>query len=71
MRRAKREKRDIVSLPMEERALMALREAVEGVIQEHERLQIPLHVWRDGRVAAVPAKEIRNGRVRNGTGRKK
>jgi len=44
---------------MEERALMALKEAVKGVIEEHIREGLPLYIWRDGKVVAVPPEELR------------
>jgi len=40
-----------------ERALMALREAVAGVIAEHKRLGLPLAVWRDEQVVWISADE--------------
>lgn len=49
---------NILDLPLEVRALMALEAAVEEVIEEHAREGLPLYVWRDGRVVAVPAKEL-------------
>jgi hypothetical protein len=50
---------NILDLPMEERALMALKEAVAGVIEEHIREGLPLYIWRDGKVVAVPPEELR------------
>jgi hypothetical protein len=50
---------NILDLPLEERALMALKEAVEGVIEEHIREGLPLYIWRDGKVVAVPPEELR------------
>ena len=44
---------------MEERALMALRAAVEKLIVEHARTGAPLYIWRDGKVIAMPAEEVR------------
>ena len=51
--------RNILNLPLGKRAEMAFKEAVEGVIDEHARLKLPLHVWRDGRVVAVSPEEAR------------
>jgi hypothetical protein len=51
---------NILDLPLEERALMALQEAVRGVIEEHIREGLPLYIWRDGKVVAVPPEELRN-----------
>ena len=53
-------KPNILSLSMEERALMALEAAVEKVIDEHAREDLPLYIWCDGKVVAVPAKELRS-----------
>ena len=44
----------------EERALLALRAAVEKAIEEHAREGLPMYIWRDGKVVAVPAEELRN-----------
>lgn len=44
---------------MEERALMALKAAVEKVIEERVREGLPLYIWRDGKVVAVPPEELR------------
>jgi hypothetical protein len=49
----------VLRLPMEKRAEMAFKEAVEEVIEEHARLGLPLHVWRDGKLVALSAQEIR------------
>ena len=37
---------------------MAFKEAVEEVIEEHARLGMPLHVWQNGKVVALAAREI-------------
>ena len=50
---------NILDLSLEERALMALEAAVEHVIEEHAREGLPLYIWRDGKVVAVPADELR------------
>ena len=49
---------DVLELPMAERGLMALKAAVEEVIEEHAREGLPLYIWRDGKVVAVPAEEL-------------
>jgi hypothetical protein len=38
---------------------MAFKEAVEEVIDEHARLKLPLHVWRNGKVVALSPDEVR------------
>ena len=50
---------EILSLPLEVRAEMALKSAFEKVVEEHIRLGLPLHIMRDGQVVAVSAEELR------------
>jgi hypothetical protein len=50
----------ILQLPMEKRAEMAFREAVEEVISEHVRLRLPIYVSRSGRVVELSPEEIHN-----------
>jgi hypothetical protein len=50
---------NVLELPLEERALMALQAAVEKVIEEHAREGLPLYILRDSQVVAVPAEELR------------
>lgn len=50
---------DVLELPLLERAAIAMEEAVEGVIEEHIREGLPLYIWRDGKVVAVPPEELR------------
>jgi hypothetical protein len=50
---------NILDLPLEVRALMALKEAVDEVIEDRIRLGLPLYIWRDGKVVAVPPEELR------------
>ncbi|HEY6266444.1 MAG TPA: hypothetical protein VIW93_16715 [Candidatus Acidoferrum sp.] len=38
---------------------MAMEVAMERVIEEHAREGLPLYIWRDGKVVAVPAEELR------------
>jgi len=45
---------------MAERGLLALKAAVEKVIEEHARQGLPMYIWRDGKVVAVPAEELRS-----------
>lgn len=49
----KKPAKSLLQLPLEKRAEMAFREAVERVVEEHVRLKLPLHVWRDGKVVEV------------------
>ena len=41
-----------------EKAEMALRQAVAGVIRNHRRLGEPLAIWRDGRVVMVSPDQL-------------
>ena len=50
---------NILELPLFERATMALKAAVENAIEEHAREGLPMYIWRDGKVVAVPAEELR------------
>jgi demethoxyubiquinone hydroxylase (CLK1/Coq7/Cat5 family) len=50
----------VLQLPMEKRAEMAFREAVEEVISEHLRLNLPIYVSRNGRVVELSPEEIHN-----------
>jgi|HubBroStandDraft_6_1064221.scaffolds.fasta_scaffold61117_2 hypothetical protein len=56
---------NILDLPLEERALMALKEAVDEVIEDRIRLGLALYIWRDGKVVAVPPDELRPYRGSN------
>jgi hypothetical protein len=50
---------NVLELPLLERATMALKAAVENAIEEHFREGLPMYIWRDGQVVAVPAEELR------------
>jgi len=50
----------VLDLPLTERALLALRAAVRKVIDEHDRLGLPLHIWSDGKVVEISASELRS-----------
>lgn len=41
-----------------EKAEIALRQAVAGVIRDHRRLGEPLAIWRDGRVVLVSPDQL-------------
>lgn len=49
----------VLELPLLERAEMAMRAAMKRVIEEHISEGLPLYVWRDGKVVAVPPRELR------------
>ena len=46
---------NVLNLPLEQRAEMALKAAVERVIVEHARQGLPIYIWRDGRVVGLIA----------------
>jgi len=50
---------NILDLPLEERAEMALKAAVRNVIVEHARLGLPIYIWRNGEVVEVTPDELR------------
>jgi hypothetical protein len=50
---------NVLELPLQERALMALKAAVEKVWEEHAREGLPIYVWRDGKVVEVSPEEVR------------
>jgi len=51
--------KNVLKLPLGRRAEMAFKEAVEEVIDDHARLRLPLHVWRDGGVEALSPDKVR------------
>jgi len=56
----KRVPKSVLRLPLERRAEMAFKEAVEEVIDEHARLGLPLHILRDGKVVSLSARDARH-----------
>jgi hypothetical protein len=46
-------------LPLEVRAEMALKSAVEQLIEEHAREGRSIFVWEDGKVLEITAEELR------------
>ena len=58
---------NVLELPLADRGLLALRAAVEKAIEEHAREGLPMYFWRDGKVVAVPAKDLleENGNKKN------
>lgn len=50
---------DIQVLPIETWAEMALEAAVKKVVEEHARLGLPLHLWRNGELVEISAEELR------------
>ena len=49
---------NVLELPMEQRAEMALKAAVEELVVEHARTGAPFYIWRDGKVIAMPKEEL-------------
>jgi len=49
---------NVLELPLEVRALMALDAAVEKVIENAIRDGHPICIWRDGAVVEVPPEEL-------------
>jgi hypothetical protein len=49
----KRTRANFLRLPLEKRAEMAFREAVDEVIDEHARLGLPLYIGRNGKVVKL------------------
>lgn len=43
----------VLDLPLEQRALMALKGAVKKAIAERRRLGLPVYVWSHGRVVDI------------------
>jgi hypothetical protein len=50
---------NVLDLPLEDRAMMAMEAAMEKLVEEYAREGLPLYIWRDGKVVAVPAEELR------------
>ena len=50
---------NILELPLEVRAEMALKSAVEKLIEEHARDGRSIFVWEDGKVVEITAEELR------------
>lgn len=55
---------NVLDLPLEVRAEMALKAAVEKVILESAREGRPIYVWRDGTVVEVSVEELRERAAR-------
>ena len=50
---------NVLDLPLEERARLALRAAVKKAIAEHARDGLPVYVWSGGRVVKLPPERLR------------
>ena len=49
---------NVLSQPLEQRAEMALKAAVEEIIVQHPRQGLLIYIWRDGKVVDVPPDEL-------------
>jgi hypothetical protein len=50
---------NILELPLEQRAELAFKAAVEEVIVEHARQGRPIYIWREGKVVELSPEELR------------
>jgi hypothetical protein len=50
---------NLLDLPLEVRAELAMKAAVKKVMEDHIHSGRPIHIWRDGRVVEVSADELR------------
>ncbi|HXW15550.1 MAG TPA: hypothetical protein VEN79_13665 [Terriglobia bacterium] len=50
---------NVLELPLEQRAELAFRAAVEEVIIEHARQGLPIYIWREGKVVELSPEELR------------
>ena len=50
---------NVLELPLEQQAEMALKAAVEKVIIDHARRGLPIYIWRDGRIVELSPEELR------------
>lgn len=53
---------NVLDLPLEQRALMALKDAVKKAIAERRRLGLPVYVWSGGRVVDICSGRKRDSR---------
>jgi hypothetical protein len=54
----KNKNRSSESRRLEKLALAALRQAVDGVVEEHRRSGRPLALWQEGKVVMMPADKV-------------
>jgi hypothetical protein len=52
--------KDVLQLPIEERAEIAFKVAVAKAIDEHARLGLPVYIWRNRKVVKLSPKKTRN-----------
>lgn len=51
--------KSILRLPLQKRAELALRKAVQGVIREHARLGLPIYIGSNGKVVKLSPNKAR------------
>ena len=51
--------KNVMDLPLHDRALLALRAAVRKAKAEHIRAGMPFYVWRDGKIVDLLEKKSR------------
>jgi hypothetical protein len=56
---------NVLELPLDVRAEMALKAAVEGLIEEHAREGRSIFIWQDGKVVEISAEELRRDLSKN------
>ena len=49
---------NVLELPLEQRAEMAFKAAVEKAIVEHARQGLPMYIWRDGKIVKRSPEEL-------------
>ena len=54
----KKHSQDVMELPIEQRAEMALKAAVAKALSEHARLGLPVYIWRNKRVVKLSPKAV-------------
>ena len=50
---------DVLALPLEVRAQMAFEAAFDKVLDQYAKEDLPLSLWRDGKVVDISAEELR------------
>ena len=51
--------KDVLQLPIEKRAEIAMKVAVARAIDEHTRLGLPVYVWRSNKVVKLSPARVR------------
>ena len=62
----KSSREDVLALPLQERAIRAMREGVRKAIADLRRHHLPVYVWSDGKVVELPATKRNPVVKRNG-----